>query len=250
MSETYRFPELGPFQTPYAGREIVYWEDERSLQWLARTVANKSFSSLARFYEAQSDKFMCGPASLSMVLNALLMESGRILPYDLRTEEYVREINPNLPENYRASFARFTQKNIFDCGPRVKPINEIYCGDSPGLNLREMQQILVNKGLRCERVPVHSAELGAHIDNLSHALSTAGHYVIANFDRAVWGVQGNGHVSPIGALDAISRRVLVMDVNMCGRWLWIDLELLLQSMASPDGHEPRGYLLISHNSGA
>src|SRR5262245_55848900 len=97
MPRSHSLPHIGPFVTPFDGREIVYWEDPRSLFWLSRTHANRAFSRLARFYEAQADKFMCGPASVAMVLNALQMETESELPADVDSEKFPREMNPALP---------------------------------------------------------------------------------------------------------------------------------------------------------
>ena len=140
MSVSLRLPSIGPFVTPFDGREIVYWEDERSLTWLSRTMANKPFAKIVRFYEAQADKFMCGPATVAIVLNALKMDSPNQLPLDSEHERFAQQMNSTLPQDYCASFARYTQKNIFDNHSRVKTLAEVYgnlCSNklfSPGLN--------------------------------------------------------------------------------------------------------------------
>ncbi|MGE0763895.1 MAG: hypothetical protein AB7N80_11505 [Bdellovibrionales bacterium] len=61
MSSPSGLPYLGLFKSPFDGRQIVYWEDPNSLKWLARGLGGKGFTKISRFYEAQSDKFMCGP---------------------------------------------------------------------------------------------------------------------------------------------------------------------------------------------
>jgi hypothetical protein len=255
-TQTPHLPQIGVFKTPFDGREIVYWEDPRSLQWLSRASANKAYIKLTRFYETQSDKFMCGPASISVVLNAIKFGSGLPLPLDLEQETFARSINPSLPVNYQASFPRYTQRNIFQVGnPKTKGLSQVYgvpSSDghvSPGLNLQEMQEILSAHNVSSKIHYVTDASSSDyHRDVISHALNTEDHYVIANFDRAVWGLQGAGHISPLGAYDAISNKIFIVDVNIYGKWLWIDFDLFLKSMASRDNGMPRGYLIISPQS--
>jgi hypothetical protein len=239
-----RLPNIGPFATPFFGREIVCWEDARSLYWLSRSHANKPFTRLARFFEAQADKFMCGPASLAMVLNAIHMGTNSELPIDDGHEQFPRDVNPSLPSEYSASFNRFTQKNIFKNCEGVVSIEKVY-GESPGMNLQEMKAVLEANNVSAKIVEVNEVNPEIHAANFLDLLSRENHYIIANFDRKVWNIKGGGHIAPIGAFDQITKKVLIMDVNMCGRWLWIDLELFIKSMASTDQNTPRGYLIIS-----
>jgi len=214
-------------------------------------MANKPFAKIVRFYEAQADKFMCGPATVAIVLNALKMDSPNQLPLDSEHERFAQQMNSTLPQDYCASFARYTQKNIFDNHSRVKTLAEVYgnlCSNklfSPGLNLSEMHELLLCHGVSSKLNYVTEPLSECHFDNICHALSSTDQYIIANFDRAIWGLNGGGHVSPIGALDLASRRALIVDVNMCGKWLWIDINLLIKSMAGLDGIKPRGYLIVS-----
>ncbi len=246
-----KLPELGEFKTSYLGDQIIFWENSQSLQWLARTPANKSFFKLARFFEAQLDKFMCGPASVAMVLNALKLGSDLQLDADSEIEEHARRHNPNLPNEYRASFPKYHQRNVFSDPTQTKPINEVYGtataeGEiSPGLSLLEMHTLLLAQQVYSQIFFVTNETHAEHISNISHALSTEEHYIIANFDRSVWGLQGGGHISPLGAYDSLTKKTLVMDVNNCGRWLWIDIDLLLNSMSSTDGIHSRGYLIVT-----
>lgn len=244
-------PNIGAFVTPFDGREIVYWEDPRSLYWLSRTHANKAFMRLARFYEAQADKFTCGPASIAMVLNAICMESGAVPPVDAECEEFPRRLNSKLPSDFRTSFFRYTQRNIFNGNPGTKSLAEVYGAPGaggvarPGMGLSEMQGILEANGVAAEIVPVVDLAVETHEATFLRVLGLENRYIIANFDRREWGLEGGGHVSPIGAYDMISKKALILDVNMCGRWLWIDLALLVRSMAVSDHAASRGYLVIS-----
>ncbi len=248
-------PKIGNFVTRFDGREIVYWEDPRSIRWLSRTPCNRAFARLVRFYEPQADKFMCGPASVAIVLNALKCEGGCELPIDLEHESFPRRFNPGLPLDYRASFPKFTQRNIFEDGRGLKAIERVYGQpdvsgtSSPGLTLKEMHELLTAHGVHSQLRPVTFETKAGHAEDIAYALQTDGVYIIANFDRTVWGLEGDGHVSLIGAYDLITRKALIVDVNVYGRWLWIDIDLLVASMASADNGTPRGYLLVSKTRG-
>lgn len=241
---TAALPDLASLETQYDGDQIVTWEHPKSLVWLTRTPANKSFTKLARFYEPQADKFMCGPATIAIVLNCLKMGSKQFLPFDSEHEAFARRMNPQLPSNYRTSFQRFTQKNIFINCSHLKSIADVY-GSHPGLTLKEMHDIFGAHGVN-SRIHYASTEtVLADFESIAHALAQTDRYIVANFDRSAFGMKGGGHISPIAALDISTKKALVMDVNMCGQWIWVDLFVLLKSMQCLDGNLPRGFLILS-----
>lgn len=238
------WPDLAQIENQYDGDKIVPWESSESLNWLNRTPANKSFVKLSRYYEAQADKFMCGPATIAIVLNCLKMGSRQFLPFDADQEKFPRQMNLDLPAEYRTSFQRYTQKNIFLNCSHVKPINDVY-GAKPGLTLNEIEEIFKAHQVRTQIHHASSNTFRTDFATITKALSTEGHYVVANFDRSLLGMKGGGHISPVAALDLASQKALIMDVNMCGQWLWIDLTLLLESMSGHDGEKARGFLIVS-----
>lgn len=237
-------PNLGQFSTPHEGEEIVYWEDPRSLLWLTRSFANKAFNRIVRFYEPQQDKFSCGPASLAIVLNALRVGRCENLPTDPMHEEFARKNAAQLPEDYQVTFCKFTQRNIFAADPE-QSLEQIYQG-SYGLNLEKCRQLLLANSVSAETRLVNNEDHSEEAANICQVLSSDDFYIIANFDRKVWGLDGGGHISPIAAYDPISGKALIVDVNPCGRWLWIDIDLLLKSMATHDGDSQRGYLIATN----
>lgn len=242
--KTALLPDLGHFETEYDGHEIINWDHPSSLTWLTRTPANRSFAKLARFFEPQADKFMCGPASIAIILNCLKMGSRQFIPFDSEHESFPRRMNAELPTEYRTSFQRFTQKNLFLNCAHVKLLAEVY-GAKPGLTLEEMNQIVLAHNLLSNMHYATPETQVVDFEAIARALSSDNTFVIANFDRAVWGLKGGGHISPIAAVDLISQKALIMDVNMCGEWLWIDMSLLLKSMMSLDGNSPRGFLVLT-----
>lgn len=79
------------------------------------------------------------------------------------------------------------------------------------------------------------------IDNLNRA----GDVVIVNYQRTAVGQAGGGHISPLGAYDAVTDLVLVLDVNPSHYpWVWMPIPTLVQGMRTRDVVENRGYILV------
>jgi hypothetical protein len=74
-------------------------------------------------------------------------------------------------------------------------------------------------------------------------------FIIANFDQGVFTADESvGHFSPIGAYDAATHRVLILDVDR--QYVdpyWVPDTLLLHAMAKIDAHNPyhRGFLYLT-----
>ena len=76
-------------------------------------------------------------------------------------------------------------------------------------------------------------------------LERAGDYVVVNYRREDVGQRGGGHISPLGAYDAESDSVLVMDVNPASAgWVWMPITTLIKGMRTFDTVENRGYILV------
>jgi hypothetical protein len=81
--------------------------------------------------------------------------------------------------------------------------------------------------------------------DLAENLKRAGDYVIVNYRREDVGQRGGGHISPLGAYDAESDSVLVMDVNPASAgWVWMPTVTLIKGMRTFDTVENRGYILV------
>ncbi len=241
-----KLPNLGSIKTPHDGGKIIYWEDMPSAHRIARAI-NGNFLRLIRNFEPQADKFMCGPASLAIVLNALKANKTGDAPVDRESELYVRRFQPDLPEGYFASFPRYTQKNIFDIKDCPKELSAVYgCDGHPfGMTLVEMHEMMRSHGFRSHMYKVTGTDSDFHLSNISHAINTPNVHIVANFDRSVWGHEGKGHICPIGAYDVASNSILLLDVNPVGRWLWIDFGLFMQSMMIRENDGSRGYIIVA-----
>ena len=77
-------------------------------------------------------------------------------------------------------------------------------------------------------------------------LASGDDYVLVNYARRALGQEGGGHISPLGAYDALSDSFLIMDVNPNrAPWVWVAAEDLIAAMRTFDTVENRGYLLVS-----
>lgn len=217
---------------------------------LARTPAKADFAPLANQFEAQATIAFCGPTTAAIVLNAL-RPAGASRPRDdsrLRPED-----SRYLPPGFDLTVPRYTQESVMAVGHKSRA--QVF--GAPGLvdgkavhdggyQLRQLDELLRAHGLVTRLVIVDAQRSTAEIrDDLVGNLRRAGDYVIVNYQRAVVGQAGGGHISPLAAYDADSDSVLVLDVNpSLYHWLWMPLATLIDGMRTRDVGENRGYILV------
>ena len=224
-----------------------------SMKRLERSTAKVDFFHLANHFESQQNLGYCGPASSTIVLNALRADDKTVdKPRDpaLFPAEYRKMLPPGLDP----VFARYTQSTFFDDKTTSVKTRDQFFGKpkapggkpSPGLELRELAGILAAHGLAAE-VRVADDKLADETirRELIANLSNPDDYVLVNYFRPTVGQVGGGHISPLGAYDKASDSFLVLDVNPNGHpWVWIPAPLLFQSMRTHDVTENRGYVLV------
>lgn len=235
---------------PGLAQGLVLFNSDEGIARLARANAKVDFPALANQFEPQSNVTFCGPTTAAIVLNAMRSGSGdlprdrsRLRPEDLRY----------LPSGSDPSVPRFTQDNVIDKGPKTRsqvlgePIN--VDGKQVrdfGYQLRQLDGLLRAHDLITRLVIVDDNkpedEIRADfVDNLKRG----GDYVIVNYRREEVGQRGGGHISPLGAYDAGSDSVLVLDVNPASAgWVWMPLTTLVKGMRTFDTVENRGYVLV------
>jgi hypothetical protein len=177
--------------------------------------------------EVQYHLHACGVASAVMVLNA----TGIPRP----------ESPLHAPRRY------FTQAGFFSAAAAaVKPDHAVRVD---GLTLRELGQMLTAWGLTVE---VRHADEGSReslLHEIAARLASPTGFVIANFHTGtLYGGQGGGHFSPLGAWHAADHRWLVLEVARYRREAaWVTAAALWQAMATTDPVSglARGVLLIS-----
>lgn len=235
-------PSLGTL-LPFASTE--------GLERLARSGAKQDFAPLANQFEAQVTIAFCGPTTAAIVLNALQpqdaaapRERSRLRPEDSRY----------LPKSLDLSLPRHTQESVIARGKKTRaqvfgePVmidgKEVRDG---GYQLRQLDELLQAHGLASRLVIVgaDASEAGIRRDIVDN-LQRAGDFVIVNYRRQAVGQTGGGHISPLGAYDAASDSVLVLDVNPSHYpWVWMPMTTLIQGMRTRDVTENRGYILVA-----
>lgn len=234
---------------PVLAPELVAFASDEGLARLSRSAAKVDFPALANQFEAQSNATFCGPTTAAIVLNAVRGRSAG-LPRDasrLRAEDlqHIRGLfDPTLP--------RFTQDNVIAKGAktRAQVLGEpLTIGGKLvkdfGYQTRQLDEMLRANELDTRLVIVDDQkpddEIRADIvDNLQRRDD----FVIVSYSRRAVGQTGGGHISPLGAYDAATDSVLVMDVNPASAgWVWMPLPLLIKAMRTFDMVENRGYIL-------
>jgi len=244
-------PFGGPPPAPVPG--VIPFASPESMTRLSRATAKVDFFHLANHFESQQNLGYCGPTSSTIVLNALRADDKTIAkPKDpgLFPAEYRKSLPPGLDP----VFARYTQSTFFDAQTTGVKTRDQFFGKpkapgakpSPGLELRELSQILAAHGL--------AAELRVADDTLTDAvikrelitnLSTPDDYALVNYFRPAVGQSGGGHISPLGAYDKKSDSFLILDVNPNGHpWVWVPAAVLIKAMRTADVNENRGYVLV------
>jgi hypothetical protein len=188
--------------------------------------ARADFAPLVEEFVTQVNPAFCGPASISMVLNAL----------DL----------PRPPSDETLGLGLFDQENLFNASTEaVKPRAEILRG---GMTLNDLAGILSAYDLEVAVQHAEESDLDSFRETAVAALGDDDRYVLVNYLRSAMGQETGGHISPLAAYDAETDRFLVLDVS---RYkyppVWVDAATLYGAMNTPDadnGGKTRGYLTV------
>lgn len=205
--------------------EPLYLDSPAGAERLLGASQRESYFALQANLESQQNLAYCGPASIAAVLNSL----GLPRPVDER----------------RQPFAYFTQDNIFTAASRqVKSAAEV---GRRGMTLAEMVDFLRALGVKATAHPADTLDLPRLRALIQDALASPQRRVIVNYDRQALGQIGAGHQSPLGAYDAASDSVLILDVaKFKYPPTWIGLADLLRAMdtVDPDSGRRRGLVVV------
>jgi hypothetical protein len=243
-------PALARDEAPPASvQALVAFASDEGLARLARAQGLANFAALANQFEPQSNLAFCGPTTAAIVLNALRAGS-KDLPRDrsrLRPEDGAHLAGFDL------SVARYTQDNVIAKGrkTRAQVLGEpaMIGGrmvEDGGYQIRQLDELLQAHGLVTRLVIVDDRKVSDEVRaDLVHALQQSGSAVIVNYRRDAVGQTRGAHISPLGAYDAPSDSVLVMDVNPgAAGWVWMPVATLIKGMRTFDAVENRGYILV------
>lgn len=229
---------------------LVVFNSDEGLARLARATAKVDFPALANQFEPQSNIALCGPTTTAIVLNAV-RSGSRDLPRDrsrLNTDDL-----RHFPTGFDLTVPRFTQDNVIGKGAKTRSqvlgepvtINGKQVRDG-GYQLRQLDELLRANDLVTRLVVFDDRKSDEEVraDFVAN-LERAGDYVVVNYRREDVGQRGGGHISPLGAYDAESDSVLVMDVNPASAgWVWMPITTLINGMRTFDTVENRGYILV------
>lgn len=228
---------------------VVPFASAEGWQRLGRASAHSDFAPLANQFEPQATLAFCAPATAAIVLNALDPEGvgaghdrSRLTPAESRS----------LPPGGELTDRRYTQESVIAAGrkPRAQVLGEPVRVNGRmlsdgGYQLRQLDELLRAQRVATRLVIVDERMSEAEIRrDLVDNLQRPGDYVIVNYLRAALGQAGGGHISPLGAYDAATDSVLILDVHPSHYpWVWVPLATLVQGMRTRDMNENRGYIL-------
>ncbi len=241
---------------PATGAGLVPFASEEGMARLARARAKVDFAPLANQFEPQSNAAFCGPTSSAIVLNALRSgakdlprDHSRLSPDDVK----------NIPPTFDLAVPRYTQENVIGVGQKTRAqvlgepmmFNGKLIRDG-GYQLRQLDQMLRAHDLatRLEIVDDARPEAQVRADIVTN-LQRPGTYVLINYRREAVGQRGGAHISPLGAYDADTDSVLVLDVNPTSAgWVWMPMATMVKGMRTFDTAENRGYIVVQDQRAA
>ena len=262
-SQQYRSQHMKQASNPYTKGDL----SKRTISF--NTVTGRKLLKQASFvnprmlkgYTKQINKNYCGPASLALLINALNV-AYRIKFLEIQGNEAA--------EKKFVSTGRFNVNendivNLEDVKDYLLSTNI----NAKGLNLRQLANVATILGFNvdiyyacgsdiCEtdqmkRNVKHLESDTFLFTNTSQFRKFAMDYIskpvtglIVNYDWTFGYDAWSGHFSPLAAYDAVTDRLLVMDVSPKHPPLWVTASLLFEGMSSidRDSNLPRGLLRI------
>jgi hypothetical protein len=197
--------------------ELISISSAEGQQLLALAESKVDYDQLAPHLVAQDRRAFCGPATSAAVINAALR------PKPLAT-----------------------QASLFtEAASAVK--GELALSFS-GLTLEELAAFIRAHGLRVQVVHAGDSDLAAFREAARTTLGETGTFLVINYDRRVLQQSGAGHISPVGAFDTETDRVLILDVaTQRYPYTWVPVSMLWAAMNTMDSDSgrTRGYLLVA-----
>jgi len=202
-------------------QDLVDAGSTEGAQMLARSSAKTDYDQLLPEFVSQSRRAFCGVATSVAVINTILHPQPRV-----------------------------TQETLFT--PAASAVRGDLAVSLRGLTLEELAWIIQAHGLQVQFMHASNSSLESFRDIVRATLAEPLVFLIVNYDRASLGQEGGGHISPIGAYDTQTDRVLVLDVAAHRYpYTWIQTATLWSAMntTDPDAGQTRGYLLVRSQRG-
>ncbi|MCV2868461.1 phytochelatin synthase family protein [Defluviimonas sp. WL0002] len=188
--------------------------------------ARSDYFELSIHFTNQVHPAFCGPASMSMVLNALNV--------------------PRPASNMTLGLGMFDQDNVFT--PATEAVKPRALIERAGLTLDELGAMFEAHSLKATVRHAEESSVEEFRTLARESIDDAESFVLVNYLRSSIGQERGGHISPLGAYDAETDRFLILDVT---RYkyppVWVRTDDLFQAMNTPDSdndNRSRGYLLV------
>lgn len=212
---------------PVAAQDnLLYLTTEAGEDRLLGAELNRDYFSLASYLEYEQVLTFCGPASVSAVANSLNIDRpspDRLYPWTL-----------------------FTQDLLFNAAnQKLKPYGLV---EHEGLTLAELDQFIENLGLAADHHFADETSVDKLREMIQTTLSDRDARLIVNYSRQALPQTGDGHISPIGAYDADTDSVLILDVAKYKYPpVWISIQKLHDGMMMIDSgsNRSRGFVQVS-----
>ena len=182
---------VSPWSNPALAEKLVPITTSEGMVLLQRSKSVSDYGSLMEAFLTQSNLAYCGVASAVMVLNSLAI--------------------PAPPVDGFRNYHFWTQDNIFDSDSSQAVISPAKVRRQ-GMTLQEVQNLLSHHGVSSKRLHGDILSLSAFRSLVKANLDDSNDRLIVNYDRKVIGQKGGGHFSPLAAYDAVTDKVLILDV--------------------------------------
>jgi hypothetical protein len=198
-----------------------------------RTHDAPTYWQISPYYLPQSTDASCSSASAAMVINALRIPQMRYANQKLATAH---------------SVVHRIQNNVW--------ADDVKQG-AEGVSLDQLGSFL-KQAIKAYHIPpiqleiMHAIRVKSFAKNFHQALlegeKTGRTFIIVNFNqKLIGGTESVGHFAPVGAYDAKTKRVLIMDPDReLFEPYWVSEHRLVESMETKDsgGVKNRGFIIV------
>lgn len=245
----------GQFGPSEFGKTIVLvpWLSSEGQKRFEAARYKQDFYQLAQTYQPQINPFYCGIATSVIVLNALRLSKGEA-PHQPNLEIAI----PSSQGTQHIEYRNYLQSSLLNAETdKVKARNIIEYKNAgqgtepnPGLALMDLKGVLESHHAHVELTYADDEDLKVGTQKLretaKRVLMEPLAFLVANFKGVALGTKTGGHISPVGAYDAKTDSLLIVDVaSHKNPWYWVPVSQLYQAMHTLDGGHYRGYLVVS-----
>jgi len=171
--------------------DVISFDSDEGEALLIGAEARRDFFPLSSHFTNQINPAFCGPATISMILNALDV--------------------PRPPSPLTLGLGLFDQENIFTPATEsVRPKANILMG---GMTLDQFGGVLATYDLDVDIVHAAESSIDAFREAAIVALDDDQRFIAVNYLRKAIGQEAGGHISPLAAYDAETDRFLILDTS-------------------------------------